>query len=134
MIQCKKSALRGYSTTKNRSVIHSKMRWNNMTNKRFLLVASVSTDNPKAIRSSLEKLIGRHGSVKEVSTDGVDQKGKGEFLVQAEIEGISAKDLNRSLLSALRRVEKRTRLRAEWSSGNTTERYFDYVLKTTIKK
>ena len=106
-----------------------------MTNKRFVLVATVSTDNPKAIRPILEKRIGRHGSFKEVSTDDVDQSSKGEFLVQAEIEGISAKDLNRSLLSALRSVEKRTRLRAEWSSGNTAERYFDYVLKKkTIRK
>jgi hypothetical protein len=105
-----------------------------VTNKRFLLVATVSTDNPKAIRPTLEKLIGRHGSFKEVDTD-VDQGSKGEFLIRAEIEGISAKDLNRSLLSALRSVEKRTRLRAEWSLGNTTERYFDYVLKKkAIKK
>ena len=105
-----------------------------MTNERFVLVATVSTDNPKAICPILEKLIGPHGSFKEVGTDDVDQKSKGEFLIQAEIKGISAKDLNRSLLSALRRVEKRSRLRAEWSSGNTTERYFDYVLKKTIKK
>lgn len=106
-----------------------------MTSKRFLLVATVSTDNPNAIRPILEKLIGLHGSFKEVSTGDVDQKSRGEFLVQAEIEGISAKDLNRSLLSALRRVEKRTRLRAEWSSGSITERYFDYVLKKkTIRK
>ena len=106
-----------------------------MTNNRFLLVATVSTDNPKALRPVLKKLIGRHGSFKEVSTVDVDQKSKGEFLIQAEIEGTSAKDLNRYLLSALRRVEKRTRLRAEWNSGNITERYFDYVLKKkTIKK
>ena len=106
-----------------------------MINKRFLLVATVSTDNPEAIRPILEKLIGPHGSFKEVSAEDIDQRGKGEFLIQAEIEGINAKDLNRSLLSALRRVEKRTRLRAEWSSGNTAERYFDYVLKKkTIRK
>jgi hypothetical protein len=39
------------------------------------------------------------------------------------------------LLSALRKVEKRTTLRAEWTSedGNT-ERFFDYVLKKTVKK
>ena len=100
-----------------------------MTNTRFVLVATVSTDNPKAIRPILEELIGRYGSFEEVSTNGVDQKSKGEFLVQAEIEGTSAKDLNRSSLSTLRRAEKRTRLRAEWSSGSTTEHYFDYVLK-----
>jgi hypothetical protein len=37
------------------------------------------------------------------------------------------------LLSALRKVEKRTTLRAEWTCGDTTERYFDYVLKKTIR-
>jgi len=105
-----------------------------MTNKRFSLLATVSTHNPKAIRPVLEKLVGHVGSFKEVSTEDADRKGKGEFLVQAELEGLSAKDLNRSLLSALRSVEKRTRMRPEWSSSDTTERYFDYVLKKTIKK
>ena len=105
-----------------------------MTNRRFLLVATISTDNPKAIRPVLEKLVDHVGSFKEVSTQDADRKDKGEFLVQAELEGLSAKDLNRSLLSALRYVEKRTRMRAEWSSIDTTERYFDYVLKKTIKK
>lgn len=67
-------------------------------------------------------------------TEGSITKAGDEFLVEAEMEGSSAKDLNRSFLSALRRVEKKTRLRAEWtSSDNTTERFFDYVLKKTIQ-
>ena len=37
---------------------------------------------------------------------------------------------NRQLLSALRRVEKRTRLRAEWTAGGTTCRFFGYVPKS----
>jgi hypothetical protein len=98
-----------------------------VTNKRFRLAATVSTDNPGVLGPVLAGFIGRLGSVKEI--------GRGEYLVKAEIEGTSAKDLNRSLLSALRKAEKRTRLRAEWSSGSTIERYFDYVLKgtTTIR-
>jgi len=48
------------------------------------------------------------------------------------MEGTSSKEMNRALLSALRRTEKRTRLRAEWTSGKITEKYFDYVLKKTI--
>lgn len=57
------------------------------------------------------------------------------LLVEADADGDSAKELNRSLLSALRRVEKRTRLRAEWTSEDgTTERYFDYVRKKTYKR
>lgn len=55
-----------------------------------------------------------------------------EFTVEAEMEGTSSKEMNRALLSALRRTEKRTRLRAEWTSGKITEKYFDYVLKKTI--
>jgi hypothetical protein len=45
----------------------------------------------------------------------------------------SPKELNRTLVSALRKVEKRTALRAEWTSGDTPEHYFDYVPKKTIK-
>jgi hypothetical protein len=99
-----------------------------------MLVATVSTDNPKAVRSILEALIGRQGSLEEISTEDIGKSGKAEFLIKAEMKGFSAKDLNRSLLSTLRRAEKRTRLRAEWSSGNTTERYFDDILKKKTTK
>ena len=44
--------------------------------------------------------------------------------------GESARYLNRTLLSALRKVEKKTRLRAEWASGKRIERFFDYVPKS----
>jgi hypothetical protein len=57
----------------------------------------------------------------------------GSRAVEAKIEGASAKELNRTLLSALRKANKRTALRAEWTSGDTAERYFDYVLKKTVK-
>jgi hypothetical protein len=90
----------------------------------FKLKARISSSNPRAIRPALAGLVTR-GSVAKVGD---------EFVVEAEMEGTSAKELNRALLSALRRVEKRTRLRAEWtSSDNTTERFFDYVLKKIIK-
>jgi hypothetical protein len=49
------------------------------------------------------------------------------------MEGASARDSNRRFLSALRKAEKRTTLRAEWSSDDgTRERFFDYVLKKAI--
>jgi hypothetical protein len=57
-----------------------------------------------------------------------------EFLVDASVEGESARDLNRDLLTALRHGEKRTRLRAEWTWNGTTERFFDYVPKGTKKE
>ena len=95
-----------------------------MASKRFRLVARVSSSSPKAVKPVLEKAFGK-GSVKEAG---------GEFLVEAGMEGGSAKELNRSLLSSMRRAEKKTRLRAEWTSEDgTTERYFDYVLKKTTK-
>ena len=50
--------------------------------------------------------------------------------VEGAMEGTDARDVNRRLLSALRRIEKRTRLRAEWTAGDTTYRFFDYVPKS----
>jgi hypothetical protein len=96
-----------------------------MATKRFSLIAGVSTDSPGAIRPVLQRLFGK-GSVTKV--------GENEFRIEAEMEGEDAKDLNRLLLSELRRAEKKTRLRADWTSGDTTERFFDYVLKKRIKK
>ena len=78
---------------------------------------------PETIRHAIDQLAAK-GSVK---------KEGDEFVVEAEMEGDSAKELNRTLLSALRKVEKRTTLRAEWTSEDgTSERFFDYVLKKTI--
>jgi hypothetical protein len=93
-----------------------------VTSTHFRVVARVSSESPKVVKPVLEKVIGK-GAIKET---------KGEFVVEAEMEGESAKELNRSLLSALRRAEKRTRLRSEWTSDDgTTQKYFDYVLKKT---
>ncbi len=92
-----------------------------MASKRFKLIARVSSSSPKAVRPVLEKCV--EGPVKEA---------KGELMVETEMDGENAKELNRALLSALRRVEKRTRLRAEWTADDgTTYRFFDYVLKKT---
>lgn len=94
-----------------------------MTPKRYSLKARVSTDDPAAVKPVLARLI-THGSV----TAG---EAKNEFRVQAEMKGSSARDLNRYLLSELRRAEKRMRLRADWTSEGITERFFDYVPKGT---
>jgi hypothetical protein len=87
------------------------------------LKAQVSRSDAQTIRHALDQL----------SAKGSVRKAGDEFVVEAEMEGASAKELNRTLLSALRKVNKRTTLRAEWTSGDTTERFFDYVLKKTIK-
>ena len=78
--------------------------------------AEVSSDFPTAIRPVLEHIVA--GTVTEAP------KG---FHVDAWIEGTDARELNRDLLSALRRVERRTRLRSEWTapapnSGRTCSR------------
>jgi|SRR5208283_822253 len=95
-----------------------------MASKHFRVAARVSSSNPKAIRPFLEQAI----------TKGTIKEAKGEYSVEADMVGESAKDLNRALLSALRRAEKKTRLRAEWTSDEgTTQKFFDYVLKKTTK-
>ncbi len=95
-----------------------------MVSKHFRVVARVSSSNPKAVKPVLEQATTK-GTIKEV---------KGEYSVEADMIGESAKDLNRALLSALRRAEKKTRLRAEWTSDDgTTQKFFDYVLKKTTK-
>ena len=66
-------------------------------------------------------------------SEGSVRRGEAELVIEAE--GASAKDLNRALLSSLRRLQKRATIRAEWTSEDgTTERYFDYVLKRTLRE
>ena len=96
-----------------------------MTQKKFWLSAKVSSDDPSAIKAILEALTHNRGTLK-LEDDG--------FNIEAELRGESAKQLNRSLLTELRRAERKTRLRAEWTSGNIVEKFFDYVPKGTYKK
>jgi hypothetical protein len=95
-----------------------------MVEKRFKLSARISSDNPSAIKPVLERIIGNKGIIKPTG---------GGFEVNAELDGESARDLNRMLLSEMRKVEKKTRIRSEWTLGNTIERFFDYVPKATRK-
>ena len=92
---------------------------------RFWLSARVSSANPAGVKAVLIDVL-PPGSVRET---------EGDLLLEAELEGASAKDLNRSLLSALRNVEKKTRLRAQWTTAEgTTQSFFDYVLKKTTTR
>jgi len=94
-----------------------------VTGTRFHLSAKISTENPTAVRAVLDRKFG---------SPWVNAGPEaGEFRLETEMEGASARELNRDLLSELRRAEKRTRLRAEWTSRGTTERFFDYVPKGT---
>jgi hypothetical protein len=82
----------------------------------FRLNGDVSSENLSAVQPLLAQLTG--GRVTP-TPDGLH--------VESAMEGADARDVNRRLLSALRRVEKRTQLRAEWTAGATTYRFFDYV-------
>ncbi len=91
-----------------------------MTLQTYRLTARVSSDVPAAVRPVLEGFLGSKGAIRPLA-DG--------FEVEAELGGESAHDLNRRLLSELRRAEKRTRMRSEWVSKGWVERFFDYVPK-----
>ena len=95
-----------------------------MAQKSFKLSATVSSANPSAVKTVLEHIIGGNGSIK--------QAGNG-FEVAAEFKGESARDLNRMILSEMRRVEKRTSIRSQWTCEGITEKFFDYALKQTKK-
>ena len=85
------------------------------------LDARVSSDSPAAVGRFLVAKLG----ATSVTRDG------GDWIVRAEVESASARDANRELLSQLRRIERKTRLRAEWTAGGVVERFFDYVAKGT---
>jgi hypothetical protein len=88
---------------------------------RFSLVGDVSSDDLAAIRPALTEIFGNE-AVSEI------QEG---LHVEGVMDGADARDVNRRLLSALRRAEKRTRLRAEWTGGGHIVQFFDYVPKST---
>jgi hypothetical protein len=95
-----------------------------MTEKRFQLCATVSSDDSAAVRAPIERVLGPKAKVEPLD-DG--------FRIEAVLVGESAKDLNRQLLTEMRRAEKKTGLRAEWTTDGVTERFFDYVPKGTKK-
>lgn len=85
--------------------------------KKFSLAADIITDDPKRTLPVLTDLFGPDSILK------IDHG----FRVRTTMEGETARELNRSLLSSLRRLSKRTTLRAEWTNNGVTERFFDYV-------
>ena len=88
---------------------------------RFRLIGEVNSDDLAAVRPVLAQMVG--GVVVTEIQDGLH--------VEGTMEGADARDVNRRLLSALRRVERRTRLRAEWTGSGSIYRFFDYVPKST---
>jgi hypothetical protein len=87
--------------------------------RRFDLDADVRSASPQEVLAALRDL--SPGAAIETTETGLR--------VRVQIEGKGTRELNRGVLTALRRVERRTTLRAEWASGTTVERFFDYVPK-----
>jgi hypothetical protein len=50
----------------------------------------------------------------------------GQTLIEARTSGV---DPYQAIQTSIRKVEKRTRLRAQWKHENEVEHFFDYVLK-----
>lgn len=91
-----------------------------MTERAVSLVADISSDDPTSIEPVLQAFA--MGEI-TATADG--------FHVVASMRGEDVRELNRSLLSALRRVERHTRLRSEWTANGVTYGYFDYVLRSS---
>jgi hypothetical protein len=89
--------------------------------KRFRLVAEVRSARPEATRPALE------GALYGCS---IEPTGEG-FRIEGVVGGASAREANRELLSALRRIKRKTTLRSEWTSGEVVERFFDYTSRGT---
>ena len=88
-----------------------------MGDRHFLLAAQIRTTEHAAVQVVLADLIPQ--SAITTTEEGLR--------VEGEVEGTSARDLNRLLLSAVRRIDRRATLRAEWTTAGITERFFDYV-------
>lgn len=87
-----------------------------MVAKKFALVADILTEEPAKIHKVLVELVGVNAMLR---TD----RG---FWVRTTMEGRSAAELNRIFLSSIRRCETKVRLKAEWTHGQTTERFTDF--------
>ena len=87
-----------------------------MSSTTFSFVADIGTRDPERIEPILVDFIG---------VDGILRTDYG-FRVRSTLEGPNARELNRKLLSLLRRVEQTATLEAEWTNNGTTERFVDY--------
>jgi hypothetical protein len=91
-----------------------------MSLRTFRLSATVSSSNLDGLRAPIERVLGLKARV--------ERADQGLRIEVGAVVGVDARELNRQLLSAMRRVEKAIRLRSEWTADDgTTERFFDYV-------
>ncbi len=87
-----------------------------MSNASYAFVADIGTKEPERLEPILVNFLG---------VDGILRTDYG-FRVRSTVEGPNARELNRKLLSLLRRAEQNATLEAEWTYNGTTERFVDY--------
>ena len=87
--------------------------------------ARISTDDPTTLRPVLDEIVRHLRGTYRTTAEG--------FELEFGREAPSARDANRELLNQLRRAVKKTRLWAQWTHGDTTERFFDYVPKGAVR-
>ncbi|HEY5241441.1 MAG TPA: hypothetical protein VIJ22_08250 [Polyangiaceae bacterium] len=90
-----------------------------MSLRTFRLSATVSCSNLDGVRAPIERVLGPEARV--------ERTDQGLRIEADAVVGVDARELNRQLLSAMRGVEKATRLQSEWTADGTTESFFDYV-------
>ncbi len=90
-----------------------------MSLRTFRLSATVISSNLDGVRAPITRVLGPKVRVERTE--------QGLRIEVGAVVGVDARELNRRLLSALRSVEKATRLRSEWTSEGKTERFSDYV-------
>ncbi len=87
----------------------------------FELSADVSSTQPGAIRSALSRLV-----------DGTVSPTPNGFHVDGVVEGDDVESANRDLFYALRRIEQRTTLRAQWTHEGMVHRFVDATAQRTF--
>ena len=92
-----------------------------MGERSITLAARIRTTDPAATRAALTTIF----------PNGVVTPTAEGYRVEATLEGASARDLNRILLSAFRRIDRRATLHAAWTSEGTTEHFFEYTARGT---
>jgi len=88
-----------------------------MEQKRFALLADITTNETARLLPTLERLLG---------ADHVTAIVRG-FRVSGSVDGEDAEALNQKLLSAIQRAVDGITWRSEWTRDGTTERFSDAV-------
>ncbi len=97
-------------------------RGTGMQEREYILRAEIVTANQKEIEEFL---------ISSVGVNGILRTDRG-FSVRTTMKGKSAKELNRALLSGMRRVDRRVTLHSEWTCCEVTERFFGYKEQTVL--